>query len=102
VFAGQIFSQIHSRGTPGADPDGRFLAHPVLIADDWRQSERRDRDKNDVVCLCVFGRELWPQLYDFEHRQCWYPYRHLTTGVDGETAMFTPVSLPLFLTPVGL
>ena len=56
-------------------------------------------DKNDVVCLSVLGRELWAQLYDFEHCQWWYPYRDLTTGIDGETAMFTPVSLPFFLTP---
>src|SRR6266851_9509972 len=32
------------RGTPRADPDGRSLAHPVLIADDWRRSESRDMD----------------------------------------------------------
>ena len=29
---------------PRTDPDGRLLAHPVLIADDWRQSELRERD----------------------------------------------------------
>ena len=29
---------------PRTDPDGRLLAHPVLIADDWRQSERQDKD----------------------------------------------------------
>jgi hypothetical protein len=34
---------------PRADPDGRSLAHPVLIADDWRQSERRDRDGGHAV-----------------------------------------------------
>jgi hypothetical protein len=99
VVAGQLFSQLYSRGTPRAAPNGRFLAHPVLIADDWRQSERRDRDNNDVVCLSVFDRELWLQLYDFGHFQWWYPYRGLTTGVNGETAMFTPVSLPFFFDP---
>jgi hypothetical protein len=99
VVAGQLFSQLYSRGTPRAAPNGRFLAHPVLIADDWRQSERRDRDNNDVVCLSVFDRELWLQLYDFGHFQWWYPYRDLTTGVNGETAMFTPVSLPFFFDP---
>jgi len=30
--------------TPRTDPDGRSLAHPVLIADDWRQSESRGED----------------------------------------------------------
>src|ERR1700735_3935251 len=25
-------------GTPRTDPDGRSLAHPVLISDEWRQS----------------------------------------------------------------
>ena len=29
---------------PRADPDGRFLAHPVLISDNWRQSDPRDKD----------------------------------------------------------
>jgi hypothetical protein len=29
---------------PRADPDGRSLAHPVLIVDDWRQSDPRDKD----------------------------------------------------------
>ena len=29
---------------PRADPDGRLLAHPVLIVDDWRQSEPQDKD----------------------------------------------------------
>jgi len=32
------------RGTPRTVPDGRLLAHPVLIADDWRQSEPRGKD----------------------------------------------------------
>jgi hypothetical protein len=32
------------RGTPRSDPDGRLLAHPVLISDDWRQSDLRDKD----------------------------------------------------------
>jgi len=32
------------RGTPRSDPDGRSLAHPVLISDEWRRSERRGRD----------------------------------------------------------
>jgi hypothetical protein len=31
-------------GTPRTDPDGRLLTHPVLISDDWRQSDQRDRD----------------------------------------------------------
>jgi hypothetical protein len=25
------------------DPDGRLLAHPVLISDEWRRSERQER-----------------------------------------------------------
>jgi hypothetical protein len=29
---------------PRTDPDGRSLAHPVLIADDWRRSELQDKD----------------------------------------------------------
>src|SRR3984893_5557804 len=29
---------------PRADPDGRSLAHPVLISDDWRQSDRQGKD----------------------------------------------------------
>ena len=29
---------------PRTDPDGRSLAHSVLIADDWRQSEPQDKD----------------------------------------------------------
>src|ERR1700730_14835520 len=29
---------------PRTDRDGRLLAHPVLISDDWRQSERQERD----------------------------------------------------------
>ena len=32
------------QGTTRTDPDGRSLAHPVLIADDWRRSESRDKD----------------------------------------------------------
>src|SRR4249920_3346705 len=32
------------RDTPRTDPDGRLLAHPVLIADEWRQSEPRGKD----------------------------------------------------------
>src|SRR3984893_16883384 len=32
------------RGTPRTDPDGRLLAHPVLISDEWRRSERQERD----------------------------------------------------------
>jgi hypothetical protein len=32
------------RGTPRPDPDGRLLAHPVLISDDWRRSDPRDKD----------------------------------------------------------
>src|SRR6266851_9984967 len=31
-------------GTPRTDPDGRSLAHPVLISDEWRQSEHRGKD----------------------------------------------------------
>ena len=27
-----------------ADPDGRSLARPVLIADEWRRSDPRDKD----------------------------------------------------------
>src|SRR5205807_8650087 len=37
------------RDTPRTDPDGRSLAHPVLISDDWRQSEPRDRDGAHAV-----------------------------------------------------
>src|ERR1039458_9554861 len=29
---------------PRTDPDGRSLAHPVLISDNWRRSERQERD----------------------------------------------------------
>ena len=29
---------------PRTDPDGRSLAHPVLISDEWRQSEHRGKD----------------------------------------------------------
>jgi hypothetical protein len=32
------------QGTTRTDPDGRLLAHPVLIVDDWRQSDARDKD----------------------------------------------------------
>ena len=32
------------RGTPRTDPDGRLLAHPVLIVDGWRRSGVRDKD----------------------------------------------------------
>ena len=32
------------RDTPRTDPDGRSLAHPVLIADDWRQSDLQGKD----------------------------------------------------------
>src|SRR5216683_433194 len=31
-------------GTPRTDPDGRSLAHPVLISDEERQSEHRGKD----------------------------------------------------------
>jgi hypothetical protein len=29
---------------PHTEPDGRSLAHPVLISDEWRRSEHRERD----------------------------------------------------------
>jgi hypothetical protein len=32
------------QGTTRTDPDGRSLAHPVLIADEWRPSVPRDKD----------------------------------------------------------
>src|SRR5205807_5306787 len=31
------------RDTPRTDPDGRSLAHPVLIADDWRRRVHQER-----------------------------------------------------------
>jgi hypothetical protein len=34
---------------PRADPDGRSLAHPVLIADDGRRCESRDKDGGRAV-----------------------------------------------------
>jgi len=34
---------------PRTDPDERSLAHPVLIADRWQRSERRERDGALVV-----------------------------------------------------
>ena len=34
---------------PRTDPNGRLLAHSVLISDDWRQSELRDRDGAHAV-----------------------------------------------------
>src|ERR1700686_2199870 len=37
------------RGTPRTDPDGRSLAHPVLISDEWRRSERQERDGAHTV-----------------------------------------------------
>jgi hypothetical protein len=43
------------RGTPRTDPDGRSLAHPVLIADDWRQSEPRDKDGAVGVQVAIGG-----------------------------------------------
>ena len=37
------------RGTPRTDPDGRSLAHPVLILDSWRRSEHPERRGAYVV-----------------------------------------------------
>ena len=37
------------QGTTRADPDGRSLAHPVLIVDDWRRSDPRDKDGGRAV-----------------------------------------------------
>jgi hypothetical protein len=34
----------HLLAAPRADPDGHLLVHPVLISDDWRQSDLRDKD----------------------------------------------------------
>ena len=34
----------HLLVAPRTDPDGRSLAHPVLISDEWRRSERQERD----------------------------------------------------------
>jgi hypothetical protein len=35
------------QGATRTDPDGRSLeAHPVLISDDWRQTDQRDRDEH--------------------------------------------------------
>jgi len=34
---------------PGTDPDERSLAHPVLISDEWRRSERQERDGAHAV-----------------------------------------------------
>src|SRR5258708_25334606 len=48
-------SGYHLRGTPRTDPDGRSLAHPVLIADDWRQSEPRDKDGAVGVQVAIGG-----------------------------------------------
>ena len=41
------------QGTTRTVPDGRSLAHPVLIADDWRRSERRDRDGAHAVEVAI-------------------------------------------------
>jgi hypothetical protein len=37
------------QGATRTDPDGRSLAHPVLISDDWRQTDQRDRDGAHAV-----------------------------------------------------
>jgi hypothetical protein len=37
------------QGATRTDPDGRSLAHPVLISDDWRQSDPRDKDGGRAV-----------------------------------------------------
>ena len=34
----------HVLAAPRTDPDGHLLVHPVLISDDWRQSDPRDKD----------------------------------------------------------
>jgi len=39
--------------TPSPDPDGRSLAHPVLISDDWRRSELQDRDGARAVEVAI-------------------------------------------------
>ncbi len=39
--------------TPSLDPDGRSLAHPVLISDDWRRSELQDRDGARAVEVAI-------------------------------------------------
>ena len=43
------------RGTPRPDPDGRSLAHPVLISDEWRRSERQERDGAHAVAGAIAG-----------------------------------------------
>ena len=40
---------------PSPDPDGRSLAHPVLISDDWRRSELQDRDGARAVEVAIVG-----------------------------------------------
>src|SRR5215472_5780505 len=35
----------HPRDSGRTDPDGRCLAHPVLIANDWRQSDPQAEDE---------------------------------------------------------
>ncbi len=37
------------RDTPRTDPDGRSLAHPVLISDEWRRSVHQERDGAHAV-----------------------------------------------------
>jgi hypothetical protein len=36
-------------GTPRTEPDGRSLAHPVLISDDWRRSGPPGREGAPLV-----------------------------------------------------
>jgi hypothetical protein len=51
---------------PSSDPDGRSLAHPVLISDDRRQNELRGKDGAHAVEETIVGqrkhtspREKW-------------------------------------------
>ena len=37
------------QGTTRTDPDGRSLAHPVLISDGWRRSVHQERDGAHAV-----------------------------------------------------
>ena len=41
------------RDTPRTDPDGRSLAHPVLISDDERRSALQDRDGAHTVEVTI-------------------------------------------------
>ncbi len=42
-------NSISFQGTTRTDPDGRSLAHPVLISDEWRRSERQEMDEGLAV-----------------------------------------------------